>query len=89
MYGGERVPPVSFVSEELGLFSLFLVSCVSILHVVAVVGSMFVGAPSTKPRRSGEGVPGYAGKFGARGCWFAWECFVCVRFTPNICGGGE
>ena len=80
---------MSFVSGELGLFSLFLVSCVSILHAVAVVGSMFGGAPSTKPRRSMEGVPEYAGNFGPRGCWFAWECFGCVRFTPVRCGGGE
>ena len=67
--GGEGVPPVSFVSGELGLPSLFLVSCVSILHAAAIVGSMLVEAPSIKSRRSGgEGVPEYAGKYGARGC---------------------
>ena len=60
---------MSFVSGELGLSSLFLVSCVFILHAAVVVGSMLVEAPSTKSRRSGgEGVPECAGKYGARGC---------------------
>ena len=54
------------VSGELGLSCLFLLSRVSILHVLAVccfVGSIFDRAWGTKSRRvGGRDVPEYAGK---------------------------